>query len=106
MENKRIPKSLIALAASIGARVEVLSFRMHGRFQTGFAVVDSDNNELLVLEPVSYSNGDRWLVKNNCIERPITYVKDLRGFTADIKPMHTGFKFGMPDLRFTSLTRS
>ncbi len=89
----RTAKSLLHLAESVNGRVEQLSFRFNGVFQTGYAIVDSDNNELLTLEPVHYSNGDRWLVNNHCAER-ITYVKSLRGLTADIKPMHTGYKFG------------
>lgn len=93
----RTPKSLIQLADSINARIEEISFRMHGRFLPGFAVVDQDDNELLVLEPLFRNGADRWLVNNKC-GKGISYIKSLRGFTADIKPMHTGFKFSKPTI--------
>lgn len=92
-----IPKSIQRLADIHGCRVEVLRFKAHGQSQKGYAIVDNDNNELLEVEPVRYSNGDRWLVRNKCLEactaKSREYIKTLQYFTAEIKPMHTGFKF-------------
>jgi hypothetical protein len=61
---------------------------------TGFAIVDQDDNELLEIEPMYNRSSGRWLVKNKCtIPSGMHYAKTLRGFKADIKPMHTGYKF-------------
>lgn len=87
-----IPKSLTKLAASVSGRVEEICFRMHGKFMYGFAVVDQHDNELLEIEPIYYLSGDKWLVKNKCTNT-VGYRKNLHGFTADIKSMHTGYLF-------------
>jgi hypothetical protein len=89
----RTPKTLTSLAAPFNGTVEVLTFRIHGKFLTGFAVVDPDKNELLEIEPIYYmQSGDRWMIKNKCTGA-ISYRKNMHGFTADIKPMHTGYVF-------------
>lgn len=88
----RTPKCLLKLAGS-NCTVEILTYRNNGMFQTGFAIVDGDKNELLEVEPVYYhSSGYRWYVKNKCT-KTTEYLKTLRGFKTEISPMHTGYKF-------------
>lgn len=86
------PKSLQQFAAKIGAFVEPLNFRMHGKSLRGWAIVDADNNELAEIEPVYYSNGDRWKVSTHG-QTALRYLKSLRGIDLPIKPGYTGFKF-------------
>jgi hypothetical protein len=90
----RIPKSLLSLAAKVNGTVELLRYHAHGQVNNGFAIVDADSNELLEIEPVYYSNGDRWLIRNKCtIPSNSFYRKSLRGFTTDIKAGRTGYVF-------------
>jgi hypothetical protein len=93
-KNMKTPKSLLQLADQVGGTVEPLTYRHagNGSYSRGFAVVDSDNNELLECEPVHISTGRRWLVKNKC-DSSHKYVSSLRGLTAEIKPGHTGYRF-------------
>lgn len=92
----KTPISLQRLADSIGAHIEPLNFKAHGRAMRGWAIVDSDNNELLECEPVYYSNGDRWKIDNKSDKLTgLKYVKTLRGLDRkiNIKPGYTGYKF-------------
>lgn len=73
-------KSLLQFAAAHGFKVARLTF---DKIKTGYAVVYPDLNasistgrELITIQPVHYSNGDRWLVKQ--INRPLYYAKNLR----------------------------
>jgi hypothetical protein len=93
-------KSLELLALAIdGGRIELLRFRDQvGKYHLGFAIVDKDNNELLEIEPVHYSNGDRWKLNNRCEGGRIAYAKTMRGahrlvLSQPFKPGLTGFKF-------------
>lgn len=91
----KTPKSIERLAATVaGSTIQELSFRMHGRFAHGWAIVDKDQNELIECEPLYYSNGDKWLIKNKCFNRHF-YVKSLRGLDTkcQIQAGHTGYKF-------------
>lgn len=70
---------------------------MGGPTKKGFAIVDADSNELLEIEPVFYSNGDRWKIVNRTDERPgILYAKSLKGIdkkVGTLRPGWTGYKF-------------
>lgn len=101
----RTPKSLLALAEPFGGTVDILTFRdgRNDSYHTGFAVVDQEGNELLTCEPLANGavrrreGADRWMIINRC-GAGISYVRSLRGLKADIKAMHTGFRFGRNNL--------
>jgi len=62
----------------------------------GFDLIDRDRNILVSIQPVNYSNGDRWLLKYHFAEHPeIGYMKSLRelpGKCFGLKSGRTGFK--------------
>lgn len=90
----KTPKSLLTLAVNVSGSVESINYHTHGQVNKGFAIIDSDNNELLECEPVYYSNGDRWLIRNKCtIPSQLFYVKSLRGLKTEIKAGRTGYVF-------------
>lgn len=92
----KIPTSIQRLADSIGAFVEPLNFKAHGKSMHGWAIVDADSNELLECEPVYYSNGDRWKIDNRSDKSTgLKYVKSLQGIDrkVNIKAGYTGYKF-------------
>lgn len=87
----RTPKTLQAIADTAKAFVEPLKF---DRIKRGWAIVDSDNNELMEIAPVHYSNGDRWKVIDRTDSRPsLKYYKSIRQIKAALKPGWTGYKF-------------
>ena len=57
-------------------RVEKINYSSNGikLKRCGFDIVDKDNKILLSFEPVSYSNGDKWLLKSGIVQR---YSKKL-----------------------------
>lgn len=86
-------KVLQKLADSIGGKVVILTFRNLGTFQRGYCIIDSDNNELLTLEPLHRSNGDRWLINNHCTKE-LSYCKDIRAAKSQVIVQGwTGYKF-------------
>lgn len=89
-------KSLQSLADSINCFIELVKFTGNGQTKIGFVIVDSDNNELLELEPVNYSNGDKWKAINKTVEtHRLTYHKSLKGIhkAITLKPGYTGYKW-------------
>lgn len=92
----RASKSLQMLAGSINCFIELVKFTGNGQTKIGFVIVDADNNELLELEPVNYSNGDKWKAINKTVEtNRLTYYKSLKGIDKAItlKPGYTGYKW-------------
>lgn len=88
----RTPKSLQLLADKFNLFIEVLIFHANGQSSKGFALVDSDSNEIVEIEPVWYSNGDRWKI-NVRGQSGLIYVKSLRNLKLELKAGHTGWKF-------------
>lgn len=86
-------KTLEKLAESIGGKVIKLTFKLMGKKFRGYCIIDKDFNEIVIFEPVNYSNGYRWLVINKCSNEGVQYFKRLseaKGLT--IKAGYTGFK--------------
>lgn len=89
----KTPKSLQSLADAIGAHIEPLNFNMHGKSFRGWAIVDSDNNELLECEPLNRNVPEKWILRNRCTDI-IHYVKSIREVkNLAIKTKWTGYKF-------------
>lgn len=86
---------------ALGFEFHEIKYRAHGGSSTGFVITDADKNELIEVEPVHYSNGDRWMVKDKQTypnewptHRGLYYLKKLKGFAKNIqlKAGHTGFR--------------
>lgn len=87
----KVSKSLEQFANDAGCFIERLIF---DKINPGFCIVDADNNELMEIAPVHYSNGDRWKVINR-VTKEMTYLKSLRAINkaGTIKRGYTGYKF-------------
>lgn len=58
----KIQKSLVQLANKTGLQIAKVNFRSNGMLvKTGFDIMRG-NKILYTLEPVNYTNGDKWLV--------------------------------------------
>lgn len=92
----KAPKSLIELAATVDGSIHSINYRAHGQVSKGWVIVDKDRNELLEVEPVYYSNGDRWIVRNKTFNRHF-YVKSLRYLhtKCQIQAGYTGYKLSL-----------
>lgn len=89
----KTPISLQRLADSIGAHIEPLNFKAHGRAMRGWAIVDSDNNELLECEPINRNTPERWILRNRCTD-VLHYVGSIREVkNLAVKAKWTGYKF-------------
>lgn len=95
----RTPKILEKFAQIHGMFIEHLVF---DKTNKGFVIVDADNNEILEIAPVYYSNGDRWKL-NARGETGLLYLKSLRQLFRDGKPV-LNLKQGWTGFKFTSLT--
>lgn len=88
-------KNLDLLAESKGCKVIKIGYKFQGISlkRKGFDVVDGWNSILISIEPIHYTNGDRWLVNNYCTGKQI-YLKNLAYIKNQIitPGMQTGYK--------------
>lgn len=86
-------KTLEDFAYKHGLTVVKINYRFKNYKFRGYDLIDADNYIQLKIEPVHYSNGDRWLVTD--YTKTFTgseYMKSLRELkNTTISPRNTGF---------------
>ena len=70
-----LQKSLIALSDKTRLSIAQVNFKAHGQISKGFDLMQA-NRMLFTIEPVNYSNGDRW--KLSGIMGGVHYFKNMR----------------------------
>jgi len=89
-------KTLLLLAELHNSTVILLKFKHKNIIKVGYGIVDKNSNELMSFEPCNYSNGDKWIVRNNCAGGTgMTYIKSLKQaskYRHDVREGFTGVK--------------
>jgi hypothetical protein len=99
-----IPKSLENFARQRALSVEILKFRGYGKTYKGYALVDSQDNEIVELEPTNFKyDENKWQIsiKGRASEGyrgQLIYAKTISEAVkkmerSDVAPRNTGFKF-------------